>query len=138
MESKKCPVCKQIKQIECFYKYFVKLRRKFRFSNYCKDCAKIKANKRALIHYQANKEEKKKYQRDYRANPKKRDQIKKTSIYFKKKYARELHDVYIRDRLYIDDDISVNESRALPELLETKRLKIKITRKLKELKNGKK
>jgi hypothetical protein len=138
MDLKICPICNQPKELNEFLSYFDKSRNKERLSGYCNPCRKKKSRERALKHYKDNIECKKQYAKEYRKNPEKKDNIKRLSQKFKKKYAAELHDVYIRDRLSSDNNIPIYISKELPEILETKRLEIKLKRKIKELKNGKK
>ncbi len=85
-----------------------------------------------------NKEEGKHIKNSNRANPKNKEKLKAVSQKLKKKYREELKDCYVRDRLTQDNKIPNYVSRELPEIVEAKRLQIKIKRKLKSLNNGKK
>jgi hypothetical protein len=136
--SKICPICKVEKELTNYGKYFSKERQKYRIQNYCKICEKEEKKRRSAIYYQDNKEERKLYRKKYRANPINKEKLKALSQKFKIKYREELKDCYIRSRLSQDNNIPINVSRELPEIVEAKRLLIKIKRKLKSLKNGKK
>ena len=54
-----------------------------------------------------------------------------------KKYREELQDCYVRDLLVTRSKFKHEDLKKVPEIVETKRLQIKIKRKLKKLKNGK-
>lgn len=137
METKLCPICGNIKPINEYHTYFSKERNKIRIGNYCKPCARLEANKRAKVHFQNNRELKLQYSRDYRASEKNKEKLKILSIKFKKKYREELQDCYVRDRLSMDNNIPTSFSLEHPEIVESKRLQIKIRRKIKSLKDGK-
>ena len=137
MNTKICPICRIEKDIGEYHSYYSKERNKLRVGNYCKACARIEANIRAKIHYENNKESKLQYSRDYRADSKNKDKLKILSTHFKQKYRDELKDCYVRDRLNMDNRIPTSFSLEHPEIVETKRLQIKIRRKIKSLKDGK-
>jgi hypothetical protein len=134
---KVCPICKENKEVSQYPTYFSKARGKHRIGNYCKPCGRNEAKPRAIKHYQDNREYKLQYSKDYRANPDNKEKLKKLELHFKKKYREELQDCYIRDVLSTRYDIPVEVSRQMPEIVEAKRLQIKIRRKIKTLKNGK-
>lgn len=136
--SKVCPICKENKDLSNFSKYFSKQRQKWRIQNYCHQCEKEEKKKRSKTYYEENKEERKEYQKQHRAKPENKERLKAVSQQFKIKYRENLQDCYVRDRLTQDNDIPNYVSRQLPEIVEAKRLQIKIKRKLKSLKNGKK
>ena len=138
ISSKVCPICKIEKDLSNFGKYFSKERQKYRVQNYCKSCEKSEKKKRSAEYYEVNKEARKQYQKEYRANPNNKEKLKAVSQKFKIKYREELQDCYVRDRLTQDNKIPNYVSRELPEIVEAKRLQIKIKRKIKSLKNGKK
>lgn len=135
---KVCPICKENKKVEEYPTYFSKPRNKHRIGNYCKPCGRKEAKPRAIKNYQENQEKRKHYAKDYRANPDNKEKRRKLEIHFKKKYREELQDCYVRDVLATRYDIPTEVLREIPEIVETKRLQIKIRRKLKNLKNGKK
>lgn len=135
---KVCPICKENKVVNDFPTYFSKARNKYRIGNYCKPCGRKEAKPRAIKNYRENTEWRKQYAKDYRANPENKEKRKKLEIYFKKKYREELQNCYVRDVLANRFNIPTEVLRELPEIVETKRLQIKIRRKLKNLKNGKK
>lgn len=137
METKICPICGIEKPISEYHSYYSKERQKHRIGNYCKPCARINANERAKIHFQNNREAKLQYSRDYRADEKNKEKLKVLSIRFKQKYREELQDCYVRDRLSMENNIPTSYSRLNPEIVEAKRLQIKIKRKLKSLQDGK-
>ena len=134
---KVCPICKINKEVTDYHTYFSKSRNKHRIGNYCKPCSRNESKPRAIKNYQDNREKKKQYSKDYRANPDNQEKLKKLKLHFKKKYREELKDCYIRDVLANRCNIPVEVSRQIPEIVETKRLQIKIRRKIKDLKNGK-
>lgn len=138
LTEKLCPKCHELKPVEAYHMYFSKPRNKYRISNYCKPCGRKDSNKRAKAHFEANKEDKLQYARDYRADPSNKAKLKATSQRFKIQYRQELQDCYVRDVLKARDGIPVSVSREIPELVEARRLQIKIRRQLKKLKNGKK
>lgn len=138
ISSKVCPICKTEKDLSNFGKYFSKERQKYRIQNYCKSCEKSEKKRSSAEYYEANKEARKQYQKEYRANPKNKEKLKAVSQKFKIKYREELQDCYVRDRLTQDNKIPNYVSRELPEIVEAKRLQIKIKRKIKTLQNGKK
>ena len=135
---KVCPICKENKKVEEYPTYFSKARNKHRIGNYCKPCGRKEAKPRAIKNYHENQEKRKQYAKDYRANPDNKEKRRKLEIHFKKKYREELQDCYVRDVLATRYDIPTEVSRGIPEIVEAKRLQIKIRRKLKNLKNGKK
>ena len=136
MNQKVCPICKISKSIDEYHTYYSKERKKHRIGNYCKPCSKIEANRRAKGYYQRNKERIKKYTKEYRAKEENKEKLSAISRKFKIKYREELQDCYIRDRLNQDNKIPTSVSLAPPEIVEAKRLQIKIKRKLKSLRNG--
>jgi hypothetical protein len=138
ISSKVCPICKTEKDLSNFGKYFSKERQKYRVQNYCKSCEKSEKKRRSAEYYEANKEARKQYQKEHRANPNNKEKLKAVSQKFKIKYREELQDCYVRDRLTQDNKIPNYVSRELPEIVEAKRLQIKIKRKIKSLNNGKK
>jgi hypothetical protein len=133
---KVCPICKENKEVAEYPTYFSKARNKHRIGNYCKPCGRNESKPRAIKNYQDNREKKKQYSKNYRANPDNQEKLKKLKKHFKKKYREELKDCYIRDVLSNRCNIPVEVSRQIPEIVETKRLQIKIRRKIKTLKNG--
>ena len=138
ISSKVCPLCKVEKDLSNYGKYFSKERQKYRVQNYCKSCEKSEKKRRLADYYEANKEARKQYQKEHRANPNNKEKLKAVSQKFKIKYREELQDCYVRDRLTQDNKIPNYVSRELPEIVEAKRLQIKIKRKIKSIQNGKK
>lgn len=134
---KTCPICGISKPIDEYHVYFSKQRQKHRIGNYCKLCARKNSNDRALIYYQTNKEEKKQYGRDFRANPKNKEKLKTQSQRFKVKYREELQPCYVRDRLVQEHGFNNSDLHEHPEIVEVFKNQIKLKRKLKSLQNGK-
>ncbi len=134
MDSKICPVCKENKHISHFNSYFSKERNKYRISNYCKPCGRIKANIRAKEDYINNKDKKLKYAKEYRSNNK--DSIRVKKQVFKNGYVKELHDLYIIDLLRSKNGISTKEARENPEIIELKRNLLMLKRKVNEKQNN--
>lgn len=135
---KVCPICKEEKSVEEYHQYFSKSRNKYRIGNYCKPCARANSKVRVAKYFKENKEARLQYAKDYRANPENDEKRAVLAKKFKTKYREELKDCYVRDRLTQEDGIPNWMSRQNEELIEAKRLKIKIKRKIKSLKNGKK
>lgn len=130
MTHKLCPICKEEKPVSEYYQYYSSSRKKYRYSNYCKPCGKRESKGRALKHYADNREEKKEYARQYRANPDNKEKLAEVRKEFKNKYREQLQDCYVREQLAIPNPPK--------ELIEAKRLELKIKRKLKSIQNGKK
>lgn len=137
MTHKVCPICKENKEVDKFHSYFSKQRNKYRIGNYCKICSKEQAKPRAKKNYLENKEKRLEYGRNYRANPDNKEKLRTLKAKFKKKYIENLQDCYVRDLLRTRQKIKNEVIDKIPEIIETKRLQIKIKRKLKNLKNGK-
>jgi len=136
INEKRCPKCEEIKSVDEYHQYFSKSRKKWRIGNYCKPCARKDSKKRVKIYFEENKEERLRYARDYRKkNPKK---VKKLSAYFTKKYREELQDCYVAEFAAKSLKCSTKEIHDNPELLEAYRTNMKIKRKIKKLKDGKK
>lgn len=135
---KVCPICNENKPVEEYHQYFSKPRNKYRIGNYCKPCAREESKVRSEKYFKENKEARLQYARDYRANPKNDEKRSVLAKKFKAKYREELKDCYVRDVLATRCDIPTEVSREIPEIVEAKRLQMKIRRKLKTLKNGKK
>jgi len=135
---KVCPICNKNKPVEEYHQYFSKSRNKYRIGNYCKPCARENSKVRAKKYFEENKEARLQYARDYRANPKNDEKRAVLAKKFKTKYREELQDCYVRDRLTQVDKIPNYVSKSIPEIVEAKRISIKIKRKIKSLKNGKK
>ena len=135
-QTKICPKCGKSKPIEAFHSYFSKSRNKRRIGNYCKDCARKESNKRAKAHYRANVEKKKQYGKQYRADNK--EKIKADRPKYKKAYREKLQDCYVRELLVTRSNISPEFIEENPEIIETKRLQLKLKRKLKSIRDGKK
>ena len=135
---KVCPICKENKEVKEYHQYFSKSRNKYRIGNYCKPCARINSNIRVKKYFEDNREARLQYAKDYRANPDNNEKRAILAKKFKSKYREELQDCYVRDRLTQEEGVPNWMSRQNEELVEVKRLKIKIKRKIKSLKNGKK
>lgn len=132
-----CPICKENKKVEEYNYYFSKKRNKYRVGNYCKPCAKIDAKPRAIKNYLDNREARLQYCKEYRNNPANQEKLKTLKNKFKKKYVEILQDCYVRELLVSRNKITNEFINENPEIIETKRLQIKIKRKLKNLKDGK-
>ena len=128
MENKKCPICEETKTLDNYYKYFSKPRNKYRYSNYCKPCARENAKPRAKKHYYDNYDEKQEYHKNYRANNK--DKIKKLSAHFTKKYREELQDCYVAEFAAKSLKCSTKEIHENPELLQAYRNNLKLKRQI--------
>lgn len=129
---KKCPICGEVKNHSEFDKYYDKNRKMFRVGNYCKPCRTINARERSKAYYYKKQEERKQYQREFRANPANKEKINKASQKFKKKYRQELHNVYVVDDLSQKLKCKAEDIKKHPELIELHRNTIKLKRKLKD------
>lgn len=136
MENKTCPRCKENKLVSEYHVYFSRERGKNRIANYCKPCAKIVSCKNAKKNYQENKDKKLEYAKEYRK--KNACRIKKQRPIYKKKQIEELQNCYVRELLTTKNGVDPNFIQDNPEILQTKRIQLKIKRKLKSFKNGKK
>lgn len=133
--SKVCPMCKVEKDSSEYGKYFSHKRQKHRLQSYCKSCLIVDSRKRSSMYYKKNKEYRVEYERNYRADPNNKIKLREVSRKFKMKYVSELKDCYVREQLKKYNNIPTNVSREMPEIVEAKRLEIKIKRKIKSLKN---
>lgn len=134
---KRCPICKIEKALTEYSHYWSKSRQKLRPQNYCKVCSPSEKTKRSAEYFQRHREEKLQYAKDYRANPANKEKRKRLEVHFKKKYRKELQDCYIADELSRKKGLSVKQVRETDGLIEAYRAKIKLIRKIKELKNEK-
>ena len=133
---KRCPICKIEKDLSEFDRYFSKTRNKFRVGNYCKECRKVESLKVAKGHYKKNREAKKKYAKKYRKEN--TDKVKENKRKYLGKKSRELQNSYIKDLLKSSPKIPNEFINDNPEIIETKRLQLKIKRRLKNLKHAEK
>ena len=127
---KTCPICKKEKPLEEYHKYFSKERQKYRVANYCKPCSREVSKKNATKNYSENKPKKLEYAKKYREENKER--IKAKRPYYKKKQIEECQNCYIRELLVSKNKIQKDFITENPEILETKRLMLKIKRKIKK------
>ena len=135
MENKTCPICKIEKPLEEYHKYFSKERQKYRIANYCKPCSRVVSNKNAKKNYKENKPKKLEYAKKYRQEN--RDQIKAKRPYYKKKQIEECQNCYVKELLIHKNGYKKEFINSNPDLLETKRLSLKIKRKIKSFKKPK-
>lgn len=132
--NKTCPICKNEKPLGDYHKYFSKERQKYRVANYCKLCSREVSKKNASKNYYDNKPKKLEYAKKYREENKER--IKAKRPYYKKKQIEECQNCYVRELLVTKNKIEKGWITENPEILETKRLNLKIKRKIKTLKKG--
>lgn len=132
MQTKKCPKCGFEKDVGCFHAYFSKSRNKYRIGNYCKECAKKLSNIIAKDHYLENREEKLKYASNYRENNK--EKINRNRNFYRQKHRANLQDCYVRELLVTRHNLSIEMLNKNPELVQSRRLIIRIKRKLKTIK----
>lgn len=132
-----CPICKESKPLSDYDFYFSKQRNKYRPQNYCKACQPAEKKKRSADYFQKNKKARLQYAKNYRANPANKEKRKKLEKYFKKKYRDELQDCYVADQLSQKLNISVKEIRETCGLIDAYRAKLKLIRKLKQIKSEK-
>ena len=127
---KTCPICKKEKPLEEYHQYFSKERQKYRIANYCKVCSRLVSKKNATKNYYENKLKKLEYAKKYREENK--EWIKAKRPYYKKKQIEECQNCYIRELLVSKNKIQKDFITENPEILETKRLMLKIKRKIKK------
>lgn len=133
---KTCPICKVSRPIYEYDLQFSNKRNKHRLGAYCILCARKEAKKRALTHYKEHKEEKKQYARDFRANQNNKEKIQTESKKYKAKYRENLQDCYLRDKLVTKYGFNRNYLNEHPEIVEMYRVKVKISRTLKSVKDS--
>lgn len=134
---KRCPICKESKPLSDFDFYYSKERNKHRPQNYCKVCQKPRKKELSSEYYKKNCEARKQYATDYRANPIHKPKRKKVEQYFKKKYREELQDCYVADYVSRTLGITVKQVRETEGLIEAYKAKLKLIRKIKQVKNEK-
>ena len=127
-----CPICNIEKPLEEYHKYFSKERQKSRVANYCKPCSREVSKKNATKNYSENKPKKLEYAKKYREENK--EWIKAKRPYYKKKQIEECQNCYIRELLVSKNKIQKDFITENPDILETKRLMLKIKRKIKKAK----
>lgn len=129
MESKICAKCKVLLSTDNFIYFFEKNRNKWRYASYCKSCQKENAKK----HYNNHKEKYIDLANKWQINnQEKHNQI---CIEYQKKIRTNLTNSYIT-KLLDASEISRGFVSKNPEIIEVRRLQVKINRKLKQLKNG--
>jgi len=133
--TKRCPICGEVKEMCCFDTYYCKARKRHRPQNYCKACQRPEKRKRSSKYYEEHKTERLDYAKKYRQDPSNKEKRRELSKKFKTKYREDLQDCYVRDRLHQENGISTHQAKENPELVEAKRLQIKIKRKIKSIKN---
>ena len=129
MESKICGKCKLSLPTNQFSYFFEKHRNKWRYASYCRSCQKQNARK----HYEANREKCIAMNRIWQNNNKERH----SQIVFKyqKKERDTINNTYVW-KLLNASNISKEFANQNPEIIEARRLQLKLKRKLKQLKNG--
>lgn len=135
IKEKTCPICKVKKQIGDFGKYYSKERGKDRIQNYCNDCTPAEKTKRSKDYYKKKGDKVRNYQKNYRAEN--REMIRPKKRAFNEKYRKEIHDLYVIDQIRQTTGLSASDIRTAPDLIETERARIKLIRKIKNLKNEK-
>ena len=97
---------------------------------------KKRREKRAKENYILNKDKKLLYAKKYRTENK--QEIKSNRPKYKKKQRAELQNCYVRELLVTKNGISKELITENPEMIETKRLQLKIKRKIKSFSHAKK
>jgi uncharacterized membrane protein YgaE (UPF0421/DUF939 family) len=129
MESKICGKCKVLLPTNNFIYFFEKSRKKWRYASYCKSCQKENAKK----HYRDNQEKYIDLANKWQINnQEKHNQI---CCEYQKRVRSKLTNSYIT-KLLDASEISREFITKNPEIIESRRLQVKIKRKIKELKNG--
>lgn len=129
MESKICGKCQLSLPTNQFAYFFEKNRNKWRYASYCRSCQKQNAKK----HYEANREKCIAINRIWQRNNRKR-QIEIVSQW-QKKERDNLTNAYMW-KLLNASNISKDFANQYPEVVEARRLQLKLKRKIKQLKNG--
>jgi len=125
MESKVCGKCKVLLPTDNFIYFFEKSRNKWRYASYCKSCQKQNAKK----HYINNQEKCIDITRKWKMNNK--EKCEKYLLDIKNKVP----DWYVL-KLLNQSNVSEEFIQTNPEVIQARRLQLKIKRKIKELKNG--
>jgi hypothetical protein len=129
MESKVCGKCKVLLPTDNFIYFFEKSRNKWRYASYCKSCQKQNAKK----HYRDNQEKYIDLANKWQINnQEKHNQI---CCKYQKRVRAKLTNSYII-KLLDASEISREFINKNHEVIESRRLQVKIKRKIKELKNG--
>ena len=118
---KKCGKCKEEKSLDCFY---LNKSGKYGVRSDCKLCRRIYAKE----YYSKNKENLNKYRREYHI--KNKENINKIGMIYNKKQIEQLGDPYITRLITQRTDLTKADIPS--ELIEAKRLEIKIKRIIKE------
>lgn len=129
MESKICGKCQLSLPTDKFIFFFEKNRNKWRYASYCKSCQKQNSKK----HYEANREKYIEMNRNWQQNNRQR-QIELASKW-QKKERDNLTNAYMW-KLLNASNISKEFANQYPEVVEARRLQLKLKRKIKQLKNG--
>ena len=125
MESKVCGKCKVLLPTDNFIYFFEKSRNKWRYASYCKSCQKQNAKK----HYINNQKKCIDTTRKWKMNNK--EKCEKYLLDIKNKVPN----WYVL-KLLNQSNVSEEFIQTNPEVIEARRLQLKIKRKIKELKNG--
>lgn len=129
METKVCGKCKVLLPTDNFIYFFEKNRNKWRYASYCKSCQKQNAKK----HYNGNKEKYIDLANKWQINN--QEKRNKICVEYQKRIRANLTNSYIT-KLLDASEISREFVSKNPEVIEARRLQVKINRKLKQLKNG--
>lgn len=129
MKTKVCGKCKVLLPTENFIYFFEKNRNKWRYASYCKSCQKQNAKK----HYNGNKEKYIDLANKWQINN--QEKRNKICVEYQKRIRANLTNSYIT-KLLDASEISKEFVSKNPEVIEARRLQVKINRKLKQLKNG--
>lgn len=132
MERKKCPICMLELDVGCFHTYFSKSRNKYRIANYCKECSKRVSKVNASKNYKENRKKKLEYAANYREANK--EKISRKRNFYRRKHRANLQDCYVRELLVDKHNFTIEMLNENPELVENRRLIIRIKRKLKTIK----
>lgn len=132
METKKCPKCGFDLDVVFFHTYFSKSRNKYRIANYCKSCSNKVSNVNAKKNYKENRKKKLEYAANYRQ--KNKVEISRKRNFYRRKHRANLQDCYVRELLVDKHNFSIEMLNENPELVENRRLIIRIKRKLKTIK----
>ncbi|MFC4688625.1 hypothetical protein ACFO4P_16915 [Epilithonimonas pallida] len=136
--EKRCPLCRNLKNIEEFDKYFSKKRQKYRPQSYCKLCSKEEKARRSKEYYQTHKKERIKYAKEYALRPENIEKNHQQRIESKRRRRENLSSSYVRDLMVQKFKFKNSDLLENPDLVLIYANKIKLKRTIKKIKYGKK
>ena len=136
MEEKRCSKCPESKEISEFYYYYSKQKGKYIYASRCKNCLREYSKEKSRLNYKIDAESVKKRNSQYLVeNPEKRKKYRRESM---KRYRENTGSSYVKSILNKKNGFTHEDLNNAPEIIENKRLMIKINRRIKSIRNGKK